>query len=106
MHRKIPYTGGGNDRPYTAPFKIKFKKALDKHKIDAGDESLTYIVPMTKNPGIMAFPPYGVKDFYMVFQTEDDLLDMFEFVELTEYNKTPKSVNPPEESGTDVILPY
>lgn len=102
MNRKIPYTGGGGSAPHSSAFRIKFKQDVDRYNIKAGDENEAYILRMVKLDGIMTYPPYGKPDYYLSFKTEEAVLDMFEFLDLPEYNNSP----PPVDPGTDVILPY
>jgi hypothetical protein len=106
MKNKIPYTSGGGTKPYDTPFNIRFKKDLDKYGIKKGDENKAYIVKMVKLDGIMIYPPYGLKEFYINAKSEDDVIDMIEFVDMPEYNQPDNLLPPAIESGTDVILPY
>jgi hypothetical protein len=102
---RIPYTEGGNTRPYDPPFAVRFKVMIPKFKISYEEELKTYIIKMAKSDKIMLFPPEGAaKDFYIVVDGEQEVLDMIDFIDLPEYNLT--SWNPPEDSGTDVVLPY
>ena len=102
---KIPYTGGGGSAPHGKPFRIKFKKDIPNHDIKKGDENEAYILRMVKLNGIMIYPPYGKPHYYIAAKSEDEVLDMLEFLDMPEYN-TQSSSPPPVEPGDEVILPY
>ncbi len=100
----IPYTTGGNTRPYSPPFAIRFKAHLPKFGITSGEEASSYIVKMAKSNKIMLFPPDGQKNFYIVLEGERAVQELIDFIDLPEYNL--QSWNPPVDSGADVEFPY
>ena len=100
---KIPYTDGGGTKPYGKPFNIKFLQDVPKQGVVSGEETQTYIMKMAKHDAIMLYPPYGKKDFYIVCKTEDEVLNLIEFLDMPEYNKNSE---PPIEPSTEVVLPY